>query len=86
LVSHFVKLALKHIGEWVIKNKCAKDEKRAKSIDAMIKAKDWPHLAQNLSVKVIHISERDTQITDKPKKVFALSLLICHTLLCLVPS
>jgi homospermidine synthase len=69
LVSHFVKLALKQIGEWVIKNKCQDNEKRAKTIDAFIKAKDWPHLAQELGVKVIHISERDTQITDKPKKV-----------------
>src|SRR5690606_34173272 len=29
----------------------------------------WNQLAMNLGVKVIHISERDTQIADKPKEV-----------------
>jgi homospermidine synthase len=31
--------------------------------------KNFPKLAQELNIRVIHISERDTQITNKPKEV-----------------
>jgi homospermidine synthase len=34
-----------------------------------LKDKNFPKLAQLTGVKVIHISERDTQITDQPKQV-----------------
>lgn len=68
-----MKLALKHIAEKVIREKGHLDKARADRLAALLASKDWAHLAQNLGVKVIHVSERDTQITDKPKKVFFLS-------------
>lgn len=70
LVSHFVKLALKHIAEKVIREKGSAEKERAELLASLLKGKEWAKLSQNLGVKVIHISERDTQITDKPKKVF----------------
>ncbi|MBL8689000.1 MAG: homospermidine synthase [Rhodospirillaceae bacterium] len=58
LVSHFVKEALLHI---------ARDtgHKAAQPTDR----KSWAKLASDLSVKVIHIAERDTQVASYPKKV-----------------
>jgi homospermidine synthase len=58
LVSHFVKQALLNI-----------------AADTQVDAGnpttrgDWGDLAHRLSIKVIHIAERDTQVTDKPKQV-----------------
>jgi len=57
LVSHFVKQALLNI---------AADT----GVDAgSPKAReDWGHLARKLGVKTIHIAERDTQLSSKPKE------------------
>ena len=56
LVSHLVKQALLNI---------AADT----GVDAGTPAArlDWAQLARKLGVKVIHIAERDTQISGKPK-------------------
>lgn len=57
LVSHFVKEALLQIA-------------RDTSVDASV-PKDragWSALAQKLGVKVIHIAERDTQVSDQAKQ------------------
>ena len=43
--------------------------KRIKILKEALDNKNYPALAKNSGVKVIHISERDTQITDKPKEV-----------------
>jgi homospermidine synthase len=56
LVSHLVKQALLNI-----------------AADTNVEASpgsrdDWAHLAHRLGVKVIHIAERDTQLTSQPKK------------------
>lgn len=67
LVSHFTKKALIDIAKKIIKEK-PKDQRVAK-LKAYIQDKNFPRLAQLTGVKVIHISERDTQITDKPKQV-----------------
>ncbi|MSR78088.1 MAG: homospermidine synthase [Candidatus Omnitrophica bacterium] len=67
LVSHFTKYALIQIAEKILKEKPT-DPRRA-GLEAAIKSKQFAKLAQLSGVKVIHISERDTQITDKPKKV-----------------
>ena len=37
-------------------------------IEEAMKKKDFPNLSRLIGVKVIHISERDTQITDKVKQ------------------
>ena len=58
LVSHFVKKALVNL---------AKDT----GLDAAkpTTREGWGQLARDLGVKVIHVAERDTQVSKKPKKV-----------------
>ena len=59
LVSHFVKQALLDI---------ARDT--GVKLRTVPKSRDeWRRLAQRLSIKVIHISERDTQVANQPKQV-----------------
>jgi homospermidine synthase len=57
LVSHFVKQALIDV---------ARDESLGGGIPAG--RADWARLAQHLGIKVIHISERDTQVSAIPKE------------------
>jgi homospermidine synthase len=42
---------------------------RRRDLEKYLAEKNFPKLAQLEGVKVIHISERDSQITDKPKRV-----------------
>ena len=58
LVSHFVKEALINIAK-AVKHNTDKPKSRT----------DWAELARSLGVKVIHIAERDTQVSTVPKKV-----------------
>src|SRR6267143_1906830 len=58
LVSHFVKQALLNIAADT-KVEAGKPASRA----------EWSELARRLSVKVIHIAERDTQVSGKPKQL-----------------
>lgn len=67
LVSHFTKVGLEDIAAKLIKQK--PKDKRILSIRKALKEKNYSELSMLLGVKVIHISERDTQITDKPKEV-----------------
>lgn len=67
LVSHFTKHALLDISEKIITEK-PKNE-RTEKLKTYLKEKNFPKLAQLSGTKVIHISERDTQITNDPKKV-----------------
>lgn len=68
LISHFTKMGLIDIAERLIDDKkaigAAADELRQ-----LITNRTFNELAMKLGVKVIHCSERDTQITDKPKQV-----------------
>jgi homospermidine synthase len=66
LVSHFVKKALGEIAERGLKEKKFTN---SAEIETLLESPDYPRLAQALGVKVIHISERDTQVSDKPKLV-----------------
>jgi len=63
LVSHFTKAALVEIA-----NKLIAENKSNEKIDKALHEEKYNELAYLLGVKVIHIAERDTQITDKPKK------------------
>ena len=67
LVSHFVKVALLDIAKKLIEEKPR--DKRIPEIKKLSNEKDFPRLSKILGVKVIHISERDTQVTDVPKRV-----------------
>ena len=66
LVSHFAKQALVEIGERIVAS--ARAPRRA-AIEAALASDDYARLALLSGTKVIHIAERDTQITDRPKEV-----------------
>jgi len=68
LISHFVKEALLDIAARIIFDKKAsvQDEEE---ITQLAKDRDFPRLAKKLGIKVIHCSERDTQIANRPKEV-----------------
>jgi homospermidine synthase len=68
LISHFVKKGLVDLAEKLIKDKLV-SEKEIIELKKHLESKDFAHLARRLNVKVIHCSERDTQLTDKPKEV-----------------
>jgi homospermidine synthase len=68
LISHFVKQGLIDIGRRLNADKKARG-RAAENISGLIAAQKFNYLAQALGVKVIHCSERDTQITDQPKRV-----------------
>jgi len=60
LVSHFVKEALLQL---------KKDIGVDKDKPEPAERKEWAELAQALNVKVIHVAERDTQVSSRPKEV-----------------
>ena len=68
LISHFTKHALLDIGQRTLDDKkvtgAAADELKQYMTD-----RAFNKLAMKLGVKVIHCSERDTQISDQPKQV-----------------
>lgn len=81
LVSHFVKLGLEHIADRVIadhaqsssaslpKSSPSSTVERIERIKTYKKEQKWNLLSMELGVKVIHVSERDTQTAEIPKKV-----------------
>ena len=62
LVSHLTKKSL-----FDIATRAIKDGKAAAGVSEALAVENFPVLAQKLGVKVIHIAERDTQVSDKPK-------------------
>jgi homospermidine synthase len=68
LISHFTKQGLLDVAEAVLlEKKCSEsDEEKIKEFKSKL---NFAKLAQILGVKVIHCSERDTQITNRPKEV-----------------
>lgn len=66
LISHFAKQGLADIANKLAKDGKAKNPEKLKSLARQGK---FGELAMRLGVKVVHCSERDTQITDKPKQV-----------------
>jgi homospermidine synthase len=68
LISHWTKQGLIDVGKAVLDERRAFGETAERIRDAL-KTQQFNQLARNLGVKVIHCSERDTQITDKPKQV-----------------
>jgi len=68
LVSHWTKQALQEIATRALTD--GRTGLAAPSdLEAALAAHDHARLAQLLSVKVIHIAERDTQVTSQPKQV-----------------
>ena len=68
LISHFTKQGLLDIGKRVLKDRKVKG-KAAEEIQQLMADQKFNLLAMKLGVKVIHCSERDTQITNQPKQV-----------------
>jgi homospermidine synthase len=68
LISHFTKKGLIDIGNRLIADKKVKG-KDAETIRQLISDQTFNELSRKLGVKVIHCSERDTQISAKPKEV-----------------
>jgi homospermidine synthase len=68
LISHFVKQGLTDIGEKLIDDRQV-SEQEIDPIRAYIANKEFARLAMALNVKVIHCSERDTQVGKYPKQV-----------------
>lgn len=64
LVSSLTKKALTEIAE-----KSIKENEDLPGVKDALNAEDYPKLAQALGVKVIHIAELDTQITNRPKEL-----------------
>ncbi|MDD5496101.1 MAG: saccharopine dehydrogenase C-terminal domain-containing protein [Candidatus Omnitrophica bacterium] len=68
LISHFTKQGLLDIAGAVIKDRAA-PKKQKKILERLLREDNFANIAMNLGVKVIHCSERDTQITNRPKEV-----------------
>jgi homospermidine synthase len=69
LVSHLTKDALITIAKRAIKEGKAGDAASLAAIETALATKAFNNLAMALGVKVIHIAERDTQISNQPKEV-----------------
>ncbi|HEV2427250.1 MAG TPA: saccharopine dehydrogenase NADP-binding domain-containing protein [Acidimicrobiales bacterium] len=65
LVSHFTKQALVEIAGAVVAD--PGQAARRPAVEAALDAESYNELARALDVKVIHVAERDTQVTDVPK-------------------
>jgi homospermidine synthase len=68
LISHWTKQGLVDIGQRLIADRRVAPAD-AEEIQHWTDARAFNRLARKLGVKVIHCSERDTQITDRPKQV-----------------
>jgi homospermidine synthase len=67
MVSHFAKIGLRDIANKLMADK--PDDSRVPDIRAALEAKNFARVSQLLGVKVIHISERDSQASVYPKAV-----------------
>lgn len=68
LVSHWAKIGLEAIAKAIIEDEYLASRRRA-ALENALAASNYARLAMLTGTKVIHISERDTQISNKPKQV-----------------
>lgn len=68
LISHFTKQGLIDIARRLVKDRKVAS-RDADELQRLAAERAFNRLAMKLGVKVIHCSERDTQITDQPKQV-----------------
>ncbi len=69
LVSHWTKVALLDIAHAMLQQRLPADEVGRQALERALADEDFPRLALTTGTKVIHISERDTQISGRPKEV-----------------
>jgi homospermidine synthase len=67
LVSHWVKIGLEDIAQAALPAQSDRHEREA--LERALADRDYANLARLTGVKVVHISERDTQISSQPKQV-----------------
>lgn len=67
LVSHWTKAGLEDVAGEILRRGVADDARRAR-LEAALAGGDHARLAMETGTKAIHISERDTQIGDRPKE------------------
>jgi homospermidine synthase len=67
LVSHWAKVGLRDIAQRMLKQGTNREKHAA--LESALASQDWARLAMIEGVKVIHVSERDTQVGTKPKQV-----------------
>ncbi|MFM8002158.1 MAG: saccharopine dehydrogenase NADP-binding domain-containing protein, partial [Actinomycetota bacterium] len=67
LVSHFAKQALFEISNKILSE--GRAGSRQSAIESALATESFNQLAMLTGARVIHISERDTQLTDRPKEV-----------------
>ena len=68
LISHWTKKGLLDIAGKMLADGLVEGA-QAEEIQSLAKTRTFNQLARKLGVKVIHCSERDTQISDQPKRV-----------------
>lgn len=68
LISHFTKKGLVDIAERAIDDK-ATSARSARSLKHLLHEKNFPDMAMELGVKVIHCSEKDTQTSNRHKEL-----------------
>ena len=68
LISHFTKQGLVDIAKRLIRDRKV-SSKKGEELLSLAEKGDFARLSMKLGVKVIHVSERDTQITNFPKRV-----------------
>lgn len=69
LVSHWTKVALVDVATAMIGQNLPEDESHRAALARALADENFPELARLTGTKVIHISERDTQISERPKEV-----------------
>ena len=68
LISHWTKQGLLDIARRLLAEKRVQGAE-AEEVQQLVRSQSFNHLARRLGVKVIHCSERDTQISSRPKQV-----------------
>ncbi len=68
LISHFTKRGIVDIAEKAMHDKTT-SKKDAAKLEKLLRERKYANLAMELGIRVIHCSERDTQITNMPKRV-----------------
>ena len=69
LVSHWTKRALGDLAAATLTEVADLDPARRQRLEAALAEEAWNRIAMETGTKVIHISERDTQVADRPKEV-----------------
>lgn len=70
-VSHVTKLGLRDWAHFILTNAqhFAMSPQRAQRLTKLLQQRDYPRLAHLLNVQVIHIAEKDTLRSNKPKEI-----------------